>query len=435
MFTLLGSGQQFCDGLTRRSFLKVGAFGAGLSFADLLRLRAATARKPAAKSAIMIFLNGGPPHIDMYDMKPDAPAEYRGPWKPIQTNVPGVQISELFPLQARMWDKLAVIRSVTCSPQTDHTDAEVMTGYPLGNGGSTQGREVRPSAGSVISRVRSADGNGVPQFVSLRSKELYPWTVGLKPHYLGQAHQPFTPDGPGTGDLRLANDVSMVRLEDRKALLARFDTLRRDIDRSGAMEGLDAFTTRAFDVIASGAVYNALDLSREDPKTRARYKGVEQCLIARRLVEAGVGCVTLTLGLYSWDMHGGISSLRTMLPNVDRGVSNLIQDFEDRGMARDVVTVMWGEFGRTPKINERGGRDHWLPVMSALLAGGGLRMGQAIGSTTPRAEFARDLPYRVPQVLSTIYQALGIDAAQSFPDYDGRPKCILDDREPVAELT
>ncbi len=194
------------------------------------------------------------------------------------------------------------------------------------------------------------------------------------------AHRPFTPDGPGFQNLRLAGGVDAGRMDDRKSLLSNFDDVRRDIDASGTMKGLDSFTARAFDMIASGNVRKALDLSKEEPRSRDRYKGIEQFLTARRLVEAGVGCVTLSIG--GWDTHSSnFKTLRRQLPEVDRGIANLIQDLHDRGMDKDVVTVMWGEFGRTPKINNSdGGRDHWAPVMSALVAGGGLKMGQAIGT-------------------------------------------------------
>src|SRR5262245_35620323 len=375
-----------------------------------------------AKSAIMIYLPGGPSHIDMYDLKPEAPAEFRGEFKPIATNVPGVQICELMPRQAEMFDKLAVIRSLVAVEE--HSDALVMTGYSE----NTNRPAHHPSFGSVVSRLRSNAQSDVPPFVSLRGM-----TVGTEPGYLGIAHRPFTPDGPGFQNLRLPGGVDGTRVDDRKALLTSFDNVRRDIDASGSMKGMDSFATRAFDMVASGAVRKALDLTREDPRVRDRYKGVEQFLTARRLIEAGVGCVTLAIG--SWDTHGAnFTQLRKQLPEVDRGVGNLIQDLHDRGMEKDVVTVVWGEFGRTPKINGGAGGDHWAPVMSALVAGGGLRMGQAIGSTNSRGEYPKDRPFTVPQVLSTVYQAIGIDPSQTFPNGSGRPMYILDDRQPVAEL-
>ncbi len=424
MFTLWGAKQRYCDGISRRNFLKIGAFGAGLTLADMLRARTHAGTSSSNKAAIMIYLPGGPSHMDMYDLKPQAAPEFRGEFKPIATNVPGIQICEHMPLQAQMFDKLAVIRSIVSVDE--HSDSLVMTGYSE-NSNRTAGH---PSFGAVVSKLRAGSNSDIPPFVSLRGM-----SVGCEPGYLGKAHRAFTPDGPGLANLRLAGGVDTTRMEDRKSLLASFDTVRRDIDATGTMTGLDAFTTRAFDMVASGAVRRALDVNREDPRVRDRYKGAEPFLTARRLVEAGVGCVTLAI--HGWDTHSGnFKQLKKNLPDVDRGIANLIQDLHERGMEKDVVTVMWGEFGRTPKINnsDGGGRDHWSPVMSALIAGGGLKMGQAIGSSSARGEYPKDRPYKVPQVLSTVYQALGIDPAMTFNNGSGRPMYLLDDREPVSEL-
>ena len=423
MFTLWGARERFCDGLTRRNFLQIGAFGAGLTLAEFLRLQATagTGKTTSNKSAIMIYLPGGPSHMDMYDLKPDAPKEFRGEFKPIDTNVPGVQICEHMPLQAKMWDKLAVVRSVVSIDE--HSDSLVMTGW-----GDGANRNVgHPSFGSVVSKLRG-DAGDVPPFISLRGM-----SRGTEPGYLGIAHRPFTPSGPGLQNLRMATGVDTTRLEDRKSLLKGFDDVKRELDSSGTMTGLDGFTGRAFDMVTSGTVRKALDLTKEDAKTRERYKGVEVFLTARRLVEAGAGCVTLSIG--GWDTHGqNFVQLKRQLPQVDRGVANLIQDLHDRGMQNDVVTVMWGEFGRTPKINMNAGRDHWGPVMSALVAGGGLKMGQAVGATTARGERPKDRPYPVQRVLATLYRAMGIDPAKTFTNGNGRPMYILDDREPVSEL-
>ncbi len=430
MLEISGAAQSFCDGVSRRNFLRIGALGAGLTLADILRLRAAqTAQTTSgpltttrAKSAIMIYLPGGPSHMDMYDLKPDAPSEFRGEFNPIATNVPGVQICEHFPLQAKMWDKLACIRSIVSVGE--HSDSLVSTGYSQ----SVNRTANHPSLGSVVSKVRGVSSGAVPTFVSLRGM-----STGTEPGYLGVAHRPFAPGGPGNADLKLANGVSTDRLSERKRLLDAMDDVKRDIDASGAMAGMDSFNERAIEMVTSGAVRQALDLSKEDAKVRERYKGLEQFLTARRLVQAGVGCVTLAYG--GWDTHGeNFKSLRKQLPQVDRGIANLIQDLHDCGMADDVVTIMWGEFGRTPKINKGAGRDHWSPVMSALIAGGGLRMGQAIGASTARGEQPKDGAYTASQVLSTVYHALGIDPAMTFPNGNGRPMYILDDRETVREL-
>jgi hypothetical protein len=427
MLTLLGAAQRYCDGLNRRNFLKIGAFGAGLTLAEMLRARAQAAKasgKPASnKAAIMIYLPGGPSHMDMYDLKPDAPKEFKGEFKPIATNVSGIQICEHMPLQAKMFDKLAVVRSIVSVGE--HSDSLVMTGYPERDNRIAN----HPSFGSVVSKLRGSANGEVPPFVSLRGMSRY----GTEPGYLGIAHRPFTPGGAALQNLRLPRDVNLDRLEQRKELVSGFDDLRRDLDAKGTMAGMDSFTTRAFDMVTSGVVRDALDLKKADAKTRERYKGVEQFLTARRLIEAGVGCVTLSIG--GWDTHGqNFTTLKRQLPKVDQGVANLIGDLHELGMDKDVVTVMWGEFGRTPKVNGNAGRDHWPAVMTALVAGGGLKMGQAVGASSARGERPKDRPIPVPQLLSTLYHAIGIDPSQTFPSGAGRPMYILDDREPVKEL-
>ncbi|MBM4068126.1 MAG: DUF1501 domain-containing protein [Planctomycetes bacterium] len=428
MLTIWGAQQKYCDGISRRGFMQIGAFGAGLTLADMLRSRAAanpargTQTSSSPKAAIMIYLPGGPSHMDMYDLKPNAPMEYRGEFRPIATNVPGVQICEHFPMQARMFDKLATIRSIVSVDE--HSDSLVTTGYSEGENRTAH----HPSFGAVVSRLRGDANADVPPFVSLRGM-----TVGTEPGYLGVAHRPFHPSGDGLQNLSRPGNVDENRTGDRRNLLARFDDVRREIDASGTMHGLDAFTSRAFDMVSSGTVRRALDNTREDPRVRDRYQGVEQFLTARRLVEAGVGCVTLAIG--GWDTHSGnFTTLRSQLPQVDRGVANLVSDLCDRGMDRDVLVVMWGEFGRTPRVNGSAGRDHWSPVMSAMVAGGGMRMGQAIGSSSARGEYPRDRRVTVPQVLSTLYRAMSIDPSQTFPNQTGRPMYILDDREPITEL-
>jgi hypothetical protein len=321
-----------------------------------------------------------------------------------------------------MWDKLAVIRSIVSVDE--HSDSLVMTGYS-----ENSNRNVgHPSFGSVMSKLRSG-ATDIPPFVSLRGM-----AIGCEPGYLGVAHRPFTPDGPGLRNLRMADGIRAERQDERKELLGQLDAVRREIDATGTMKGMDTFATRAFDMIASGTVRKALDLSREEPRTRDRYKGIEQFLTARRLIEAGVGCVTLAYG--GWDTHSSnFKTLAKQLPELDRGIANLIQDLHDRGLDQDVATVVWGEFGRTPKINgSDAGRDHWSPCMGALVAGGGLRMGQAIGASSARGEYPKEGRYTVPQVLATLYHALGIDASMSFPNGSGRPMHILDDRTLVSEL-
>jgi hypothetical protein len=327
------------------------------------------------------------------------------------------------PRQARMWDKLACVRSIVTVDE--HSDSMVMTGYSE----NVNRIQHHPSFGSVLSRVRGNSANDIPSYVSL-----YGMTIGTEPGYLGVAHRPFTPSGPGNANLSLASGVNTDRNYERRGLLERFDDARREVDQTGTMRGMDVFTQRAFDMVASGATRRALDLAQEDPRTRDRYRGIDQFLTARRLVEAGVGCVTLTYG--SWDTHErNFISLRNQLPELDRGVANLVQDLHDRGMDRDTVVIVWGEFGRTPRVNNNmGGRDHWAPVMSCMIAGGGLRMGQAVGASNSRGEYPRDRRCTPSQVLSTIYRVMGIDPSMTFPNTSGRPMYILDDREPIAEL-
>jgi hypothetical protein len=423
MFTIWGNRQRFCDGLSRRNFLQVGAFGAGLSLTGLLRARS-TNPGSSNKSAIMIYLPGGPSHMDMYDLKPEAPREFKGEFNPIATNVPGCQICEHFPRQAQMWDRMAAIRSIVSVDE--HSDSLVMTGYSenVNRNASTGGH---PSFGAVISRMRGT-GSNVPPFISLRGM-----SIGNEPGYLGVAHRAFTPSGPGLENLGWASGTNPDRVHERRDLLSSFDNLRRDVDASGTMQGMDAFTTRAFDMVSNGAVRRALDLTQEDPRNRDRYRGVEQFLTARRLIEAGVGCVTLAIG--GWDTHSGnFNTLRNQLPQVDRGVANLVQDLCDRGMDQDVVTIMWGEFGRTPRVNGSAGRDHWAPVMSAMIAGGGLRMGQMVGSSSSRGEHPLDGRVSTQRVLATMYRAMGIDPAQTVLDGQGRPRYIVEDRAPIQEF-
>jgi uncharacterized protein (DUF1501 family) len=275
--------------------------------------------------------------------------------------------------------------------------------------------------------MRGGDGK-TPPFISLRGM-----TRGTEPGFVGIAHRPFTPSGAGLSSLRLGRGMTSDRMEDRKALLSSFDGMKRDADVSGTLEGMDSFKARAMDMVLSGTVRDALDRTKADPKDLKRYKGVEQFLTARRLVEAGAGCVTLAIG--GWDTHGNnFKTLARQLPQVDLGVANLIQDLYDSGRAQEVAVVMWGEFGRTPRINKNAGRDHWPQVMSALIAGGGLKMGQAIGSSTARGEQPRDGRCTPSQVLATLYRAMGIDPAKTLNDGSGRPRYLLEDRESISAL-
>lgn len=426
MLTVFGGKQRFCDGVSRRNFLRIGGLAmGGLALPDLLRAESRLGDSAKRhKSVIMIYLPGGPSHIDTYDPKPRAPLEYRGEFQTIQSCVPGMDFCEHYPKQAALADKLVLIRSVT-GAVSEHASALLMSGYGEGVGQAQGGR---PGVGAILSKLEGPVDLQVPPYVSLMGNP-----IGIDSGYAGTAHRPFVPDGPGMENLTLNASVSLDRLNDRRGLLGEFDRLRRDLDSSGAMEGMDAFASRAFDLITAPKTRDALDISKEDEKVRARYGDATHFLTARRLVEAGARCVTLAIG--GWDTHGNnFGHLRNQLPTVDRAISSLVEDLHERGLNEDCSIVVWGEFGRTPRVNGGAGRDHWEPVMSALVAGGGLKMGQVIGSSNERGEVAKDRPVTVQQVLATLYHGLGVDPATTIPDRRGRPMYLLDDREPIAEL-
>ncbi len=447
MLTIQGqdSGEAFCDGFSRRNFLRIGGLGlGGMALPDLLRAEAASGRRAGDKAIIMIFLPGGPPHQDMFDLKMDAPSEIRGEFTPISTNVPGIQICELFPRLAKRMDKLAIIRSIV-GATGDHDAYQCMTGRPpkrnLPPGGW-------PSIGSVMSALQGANGESVPPFVGMAPKmgEMR-WADPGRPGFLGPAHAPFQPNGGGKGDMVL-NGITLDRLADRKNLLTSFDQFRRETDASGAMDGLDTFTQQAFGVLTSSKLVEAMDLENEDPRIREAYgKGLpknvadggprlmEQFLMARRLVEAGVRCVTLAFS--RWDWHGGnFRRGRQDMPMLDQGVSALVDDLHQRGLDKDVSVIVWGEFGRTPTINAQAGRDHWPRVSCALLAGGGMQTGQVIGATDRLGGEASDRPVHFQEVHATLYHNVGIDVkTATVEDLTGRPRYLVDrEYEPIAEL-
>lgn len=451
MLTIYGSGGRFCDGLSRRSFLTIGglsfggaAFGfPGLSLANLMRAENRTTGGLGHKAVINVFLAGGPPHQDMWEIKTEAPSEIRGEFRPIPTRVPGLQIGEVFPRLANLMDKAAVIRSVVgCKDR--HDSFQCMSGWLGENLRNVGGR---PSIGSAISKLKGPVDPSVPTFVGLADKTQHvPWCDPGVSGFLGTGYSAFRPDGPGMDNMKL-NDLSLQRLQDRRQLLTSLDNLRRDIDTSGAMEGMDAFGQRAFDVLTSSKLLDALDLSKEDPEVRARYgdgkpyqyqyDGAPTCnehlLIARRLVEAGARCVSLSFG--RWDSHGqNFDLVRDHGSKLDQCLSALIEDLDQRGMLDDVTVIAWGEFGRTPKINPQAGRDHWPQVSCAFLAGGGIRGGQAIGATNRLGEYATERPVDVQEILSTLYHNLGIDTATTtLDDPTGRPQYLVE-ANPIAEL-
>jgi hypothetical protein len=400
---------------------------AGLTWGDLLRLRAAqpAAARLSRKATLMIYLPGGPPHQDTYDLKPDAAREVRGEFQPIHTTVPGMDICELFPQQAKLAEQFAIVRGIKFA-NDDHNVDEVVTGFRPGSH--------RPAFGSVVSRIRGQDQ--VPPYVSFGGLDLGSPVNPENPQYLGSAHRPFAPSGPGLRNLGLCPGVPLERLDDRRQLLRSFDQLDRDLDRSNAMAGMDAFQARAFDMLRSPRAREAFDLSREPDRVRQRYGVNSQLLLARRLLEAGVSVVTAGFTRPpGWDTHqNNFATMRKLLPELDAALTTLLTDLHDRGLDADVTVLVWGEFGRSPKISPEGGRDHWPEAGCALLAGGGLRTGLAVGATDSEGARAKGTPYSVHNVLATLYRQLGIDPEQKFDDHNGRPQYLLDDREPIQAL-
>jgi len=420
MLTFFGRNRAFCDGVSRRDFLKLGSLAiGGFTLADLLRLEAqGAAPKKSGKSVIMIYLGGGPSHLDMYDMKPNAPVEFRGEFRPIKTNVPGMEICEHMPRQAKIADKMAILRGVRFVDQ--HSAHMVMTGFP--------DQIHRPCFGSIVSHLKGRQ-DGLPPYVSMNymSKD-------EDPAYTGVAHRPFTPSGPGLDNLGLVSGVNLDRLQNRKELLNGLDTIRREVDYGGALAGIDSFNARALEMVTTKQARDAFDIDKEPPAMRERYgRENESFLRARRLVEAGVSVVTMSTG--GWDTHGdNFNSLRKQLPRVDQGLHALVTDLYDRGLGSDVAVVMWGEFGRSPRVNSGAGRDHWGPAGFALMAGGGFKLGQVVGETDSHGDRAKSRLMTPSNVLATLYHHMGIDPATTIKDNNGRPMYLLEDREPVHEL-
>lgn len=440
-----GARGKYCDGVSRRDFLKIGGLAlGGLSLPGILRAEAQTSITSSNKAIIMVFLAGGPPHQDMFDLKMNAPAEIRGEYRPIATNVPGLEICEHMPRLATMMDKVAVIRTMV-GAHGDHSAGQCLTGY-TDTISKIQGG--RPSLGAVLSKLRGPVEPSVPPFVGLSPKMgHHPWSNPGDPGYLGMAHSPFSPfrgEAVASGESNINLDLG--RLGGRRTLLGELDSLRRQFESDEAIGGLDTFTRRAFDILSSGKLFQALDVTKEDPKLRAKYgygdmnnefDGPPCCndqfLMARRLVEAGARCVTISFG--RWDTHSdNFTSCAQRIPKLDAALSTLIEDLHMRGLDKDVSVVVWGEFGRTPKINNQAGRDHWPQVSFALLAGGGMRTGQVIGSTDRNGEAPRDRPVTFQSVFATLYHNLGIAPDTSVPDRNGRPMYLLDHFEPIREV-
>ena len=432
---------RFCDGISRRNFLKVGTFSFGaatLTLADILRAEAKQDDLPRTrhKALINIFLGGGPPHQDMWEIKTEAPKEIRGEFKPIQTNVNGIQIGECFPRIAKTADKFAFIRSVV-GARGGHDSYQCTTGFPQQSLAALGGR---PSIGSAVWKLEGSVDPSVPPFIGLAARTQHaPWSEPGQTGFLGSTFGAFKPSGPDMANMVL-NAANKDRLPDRKKLLAGFDDIKRAMDHQGTLHAADAATQRAFDVLTSSKLVEALDISKESQKTRERYgdgkpfqfqyDGAptvnEQLLMARRLVEAGARVVTLSYG--RWDSHGkNFDLVRDHGGKLDQCLTALVEDLEARGMLDDVTVIAWGEFGRTPQVNKGAGRDHWPQVSCAILAGGGMKTGQAIGSTDRNGGNAKDRPVTFGEIFATLYHNMGLNPeTTTITDPTGRPQHLVD---------
>ncbi|MCO6459465.1 MAG: DUF1501 domain-containing protein [Pirellulaceae bacterium] len=421
-----------CEGTTRRDFIKVGSLGLGaLTLPQLLRARAEAAssgQQVKDTSVIWLWLSGGPTHVETFDPKMTAPSEYRSVTGEVATPLPGVTIGGTFPQIASVVDKMALVRSFA------HTNSGhgggthyVMTGYDnraVDNGGLP----TRPSIGSILSRVRGANNprTGMPTYVRLNG------ILADGPAFLGAAFNPFDPSGQARRNMSLV--VEKVRLDDRRSLLTGLDQVNRAADRNHLMDGLDAFEQQAFNLVLSRS-QQAFDLKYEDPRVVDRYgPGLgQQLLTARRLCEAGCGFVTIDYG--GWDMHGQIkTSMEQRAPQMDQAVAALVEDLTQRCVDKNILLVISGEFGRTPKVNGSAGRDHWAPLSTLALAGGGLKMGQVVGESAAKVDVPKTTPITPQDLMATIFQVLGIDGRTQFVNQAGRPVYMIEDGKPIAEL-
>jgi len=448
----LNSTEPFCDGLSRRNFLQIGSLGlGGLSLPQILQAEQNAKIGNSKKSIIMIYMAGAPPHQDLVDPKPDAPEDFRGDIGSIPTSIPGIHIGEMLPKLAKMMDKWTAIRSLYGAPNGSHDSFMCYTGRP---GSAFFDRPYPkppgnwPSIGSILGKLMGSCTPGIPPFVGLAPKAGHPpYGSPGEAGYLGQAMGSFRPTESSKGDMDISR-IGEQRFRNRQSLLANFDQLRRDIDNSeNEVSQVDDFTQQAIGVLTNSTLADALNLEKEDPKIREMYgkgdpknfgdgapRNNEHFLMARRLIEAGARCVTLNFG--RWDFHSkNTSGMKQHAPIFDQGLSALIQDLHDRGMADDVSVVAWGEFGRTPKINKDAGRDHWPNVGCAFVAGGAMKTGQVIGSTDKTASEPADRPVHFGEVHATLYHNLGIDpATTTLTDLSGRPQHIVDGWKPMPDL-
>ena len=450
---------EYCRGpCKRREFMRVGTLAlGGLCLPELLYGRSQSGSSGVASSVILFWMWGGPSQLETYDMKPDAPIEYRGPLRPIKTNVPGIEICEYMPLQAKIADRFSLIRSLH-HEMSAHNDGsiEMLTGKtPSVPDPTSVARSEHPDFGMIASKWRGRHASGVPQYVGVQRAPFM-----TNPGYLGASHRAFETGDPSKKDFRpqnltLATGIDNQRLDDRQGLLRQFDGFRRAI---GDAEGLDEFRSAAFTILTSPQVANAFALDRENPKLRERYghhRWGQSCLLARRLAEAGVAVINIdatapndTSPHFSWDDHAGAFHLdfaqRERLPQMDQALSALINDLHERGLDRQVMVIACGEFGRTPRVTHAStnfsgqiglGRDHWPNAFSALIAGGGLRMGEVIGQTNSKSEYPISDPVTPQDLLATVYRHLGINPDISIENFAGRPVPILPSGRPIPGLT
>ncbi|HVU88853.1 MAG TPA: DUF1501 domain-containing protein [Pirellulales bacterium] len=452
-----GRTPQYCDGLSRRSFVQIGAAGmAAVGLPTILRAKEESAQRGLPRkdtSVILVWLDGGPSHMDLYDLKPEAPTEYRGLWQPIPTNVPGIEISELFPRQAKVADKFSIVRSLHHNTGDHFAGGHIILTGRSGASGADQAGKY-PSIGSIAAKTLGPRVPGMPAYVAVP----YAASIGIRPgyfgaNYLGREHNPFETDGDPNSDsfkvqnLNLPANMSLARLEDRQTLFRDFDRMRREVDSSGALDSMNRFQRNAYEMVSGEAARKAFDLSSEDPQLRERYgrhQWGQSMLLARRLVEAGCTFVTVHLG--GWDHHWDLKAgMDNYLPRVDAGMASLFQDLSDRGLSERVLVVMCGEFSRTPRMNNGGnggpplsmgtpGRDHWGNAMFCLLGGGGIRGGQVVGSTNRLGEAPKDRPLTAGDLHATIYHVLGVDPHTSFLNHSGRPVPAIDSGEIIHEL-
>lgn len=446
-----GRTARYCDGVSRRSFLQLGVAGvASVSFADVLRAKArsvAAGAKPKDTAVILLWLDGGPSHMDTYDMKPDAPPEFRGFWRPMKTNVPGIEISELFPRQAKAADKFSIIRSLYHN-DGDHFGGahRMLTGRAGVNGASMAAKA--PAFGAIAGKVCGARKHGMPPYIAVP----YASSVGLRPgyfggNYLGREYDPFETGGdPNSANFRVSNfdlpqGLTLDRLKSRRGLMLELDRMRSAADLSKTMDAMDKFDRQAFEFISGDTARKAFDLSNEPANLRDQYgrnSFGQSTLLARRLVEAGATFVTVNFG--GWDHHWNLQTgYQNNLPQVDAAVSSLFEDLAQRGLLEKVLVMMCGEFSRTPRINNglgqgAPGRDHWGNAMSCLIGGGGVKGGRIVGSTNRLGEMPVQRPVTPQDLHATIYQVLGVDPYIKFLDRSGRPVPAIDNGAAISEL-